>query len=79
MEKAQDGAQGLIKALRHTFATYGIPDELTSDGGPEFIAHNTRQFLKDWGVHHRLSSVGLPTQQLQSRNWRQNNQTANLR
>ena len=44
VEKTQDGSQGLIAVLRRTFATYGIPDELSSDGGPEFVAHTTRSF-----------------------------------
>ena len=40
MEEAANGAAGLIAALRRVFVTYGISDELTSDGGPEFTSIN---------------------------------------
>ena len=50
----------LVKKLREFFVTYGIAEELASDGGPEFTAAFTQQFLRDWGVAHRLSSVAYP-------------------
>ena len=40
--------------------TFGIPDELSSDGGPEFTASHTEKFVNSWGIHHRKSSVTFP-------------------
>jgi len=57
VERVRNGAEGLISCLRNIFVTFGIPDELASDGGPEFTATSTRVFIQD---HHRLSSVAFP-------------------
>ena len=58
--KSESGADGLIRRLRETFVTFGIPEELTSDGGPQFTAGKTQEFLRSWGVNHRLTSVANP-------------------
>jgi len=57
IKHAHAGADGLIDCLRRTFVTFGIPDELASDGCPEFTTTSTGKFLNDWGytiAYHRL-------------------------
>ena len=54
------GARGLIRCLRSFFTTFGVPEELSSDGGPEFTADSTKKFLKQWDVRHRISSAYFP-------------------
>ena len=34
--------------------------EIASDGGPEFKASLTSEFLIRWGIHHRMSSAYFP-------------------
>ena len=59
VQQSRDGSSGLVKGLREVFVTYGIADELSSDGGPEFTAEATQHLLQNWCVHHRLPSVAL--------------------
>ena len=40
------GVQGPIGALRRLFATFGVPEEISSDGGKEFIASNGQYWTK---------------------------------
>ena len=54
------GARGLVACLRKWFQTFGVPEQVSSDGGPEFTADQTKTFFKKWGVSHRMSSAYNP-------------------
>lgn len=54
------GVNGLLRCLRSFFGTFGVPEELSSDGGPEFTAKKTRDFLQTWDIRHRVSSAYFP-------------------
>lgn len=57
---SRSGSQGLVNTLLSYFATFGIPEELSTDGGPEFTAKSTKSLLERWGVRHRQSSAYHP-------------------
>ena len=42
------------------FRTYGVPEEVASDGGPPFNAHAYKTFLRNWDIRMRLSSAHYP-------------------
>ena len=46
VHRSESGAEDLVKRLHETFVTFGIPEELTSDGGPQFTAGKTKTFFK---------------------------------
>ena len=50
----------LIDTCQERFTTYGTPEEISSDGGPQFIAHQFQEFLHQLGVQYRLSSGEYP-------------------
>ena len=54
------GSRGLCNSLRRVFVTFGVPDDLSSDGGPEFKAAETEDLLERWGVNHTISSAYFP-------------------
>ena len=54
------GAAALIRALRTYFATFEVPEEISTDGRPEFTVFVTRSFFKTWGVQHCVSSAHFP-------------------
>lgn len=59
--KNEAGSQRLCKALRRIMITFDVPIEISSDGGPEFKASETKTFFKKWGIQHRLPSVSFPS------------------
>ena len=58
--QGKGGSHVLVTTLSQAFSSFGIPETLTSDGGPQYISGATENFLARLGVHHRLSSVGFP-------------------
>ena len=54
------GAAALVRLLRSYFGVFGVPEEISTDGGPEFTASATETFLKTWGVNHRMSFAYFP-------------------
>ena len=44
------GSKGLCDALRRVFQTFGVPDEISSDGGREFISEEAIAFYNKLGL-----------------------------
>ena len=57
---AEQGAKGFIMHLRKMFSTFGICQELATDGASVFTGGLTQTFLEAWDVKYRLSSVANP-------------------
>ena len=51
------GSKGLIRACRELFATFGVPVEMSTDGGPQYKAGDFADFFRTWGVSQRMSSA----------------------
>ena len=39
---------------------FRVPEELASDGGMTYNSNRTQEFLKTWGIRHRLSLAYTP-------------------
>ena len=60
MKKGEATAAVLVKICRELFCTYGVPEEISSDGGPQFKSDEFTSLLRVRGIHHRKSSVEYP-------------------
>ena len=54
-------APATIRVLREMFATYGLPQQLVSDNGPQFTSTEFADFLKQNGIKHIKSAPYHPS------------------
>ncbi len=60
--------ENTIKVLRRGFAEYGVPDEILTDHGIQFVparnrgsaSHKFKQFLAEHGVKHAVARIKHP-------------------
>lgn len=50
-----------IEVLRSLFASYGMPEEVVSDNGPQFTSHEFEQFMSLNGIKHTLVPAYHPS------------------
>ena len=55
--RQQSGVQGLIATFRALFDTFGVPMEISSNGGPEFWSAADADFLTRREVRRHMSSA----------------------
>ncbi|UYV60233.1 K02A2.6-like [Cordylochernes scorpioides] len=53
-------AGNTIRVLRDLFSRYGIPDQVVTDNGPQFVSEEMKYFFKSNGVHHLRSAPYFP-------------------
>ena len=58
LEKTTSGA--VIRALKKQFSRHGIPNELITDNGPQFVSKAFEEFAQNWEFKHTTSSPGYP-------------------
>ena len=54
------GFKFLKSFIINLFTTFGVPEELSTDGGPPFKGYEYKEFLIRWDIQPRLSSAYYP-------------------
>jgi len=54
-------AEKTVHTLRSLFSRYGIPDQIVTDNGPQFIAEEFKQFCLGNGIKHTLIAPYHPS------------------
>ena len=50
----------LVKIFQELCTTFGVPEELASDGGLKFVTEEVKNFCLVWGIRQRNSSAYFP-------------------
>lgn len=53
----------VVKHMKSIFARHGIPEQVTSDNGPQFSAREFTNFSKSYGFSHSTSTPSLTEKQ----------------
>ena len=53
-------SQRTIAVLRDLFSSYGLPEEVVSDNGPQFVSHDFKNVMKMNGIKHTLTPPHHP-------------------
>ena len=48
-------SQRTIAVLRDLFSSYGLPEEVVYDNGPQFVSHDFTKFMKMNAIKHTLT------------------------
>ena len=62
-------ASRMVEELRKLFAQHGLPEELVSDNGPQFIASEFEEFMRSNGVKHTKCAPTTLTAMDRWREW----------
>ena len=57
---ATPNSTSIIESFRKFFQQFGVPEELSLDGGPNISSEEVTTFLKQWGTIKRKSSAHYP-------------------
>ena len=68
-------SQSTIEALQSIFAHYGLPEQLVSDNGPQFISEEFSHFVQEKGIKHVLCAPYDPSSNGLAERFVQNFQT----
>ena len=56
----QSTANALTNICQEFFTAYGVPEEISSNGGPQFTSTSFQNVCKQWKIQHWCSSVAYP-------------------